>query len=137
MSNTRCEVLPWILLPVAVAAAFSFMLPSIDLESMYLVSIVALLAHIHYGACVVSLMKYNYALVIIIYKILVYISNYIIYISLYLYIHTKQFICHVIDFVIAGASNVPSLSYSDVLHKKSFRLTTCRRYMLKTKRITR
>lgn len=71
MSNTRCEILPWILLPVAVAAIFSFMLPSIDLESMYLVSVVALLAHVHYGACVVSLMKYNYALVIIIHEILV------------------------------------------------------------------
>lgn len=57
MSNTRCEVLPWILLPVAVAAIFSFILPSVDLESMYLVSVVALLAHIHYGACVVSLIR--------------------------------------------------------------------------------
>lgn len=55
MSNTRCEILPWILLPIAVAAVFSFILPSIDLEIMYLVSIVALMAHIHYGTCVVSL----------------------------------------------------------------------------------
>jgi len=54
MSNTRCEILPWILLPVAVAAIFSFILPSVDLECMYLVSAVALVAHIHYGACVVS-----------------------------------------------------------------------------------
>ncbi|XP_024869394.1 ethanolaminephosphotransferase 1-like [Temnothorax curvispinosus] len=56
MSNTRCEVLPWILLPIAVAAVFSFILPSVDLEFMYLVSIVALLAHIHYGTCVVRQM---------------------------------------------------------------------------------
>lgn len=56
MSNTRCEILPLILLPVAIAAIISFILPSIDLESMYLVSIVALLAHIHYGACVVRQM---------------------------------------------------------------------------------
>jgi len=54
MSNTRCEILPWILLPVAVAAIFSFILPDVDLECMYLVSAVALVAHIHYGACVVS-----------------------------------------------------------------------------------
>ncbi|EZA46502.1 Ethanolaminephosphotransferase, partial [Ooceraea biroi] len=32
MSNTRCEILPWILLPVAVGAIFSFILPSVDLE---------------------------------------------------------------------------------------------------------
>jgi len=55
MSNTRCEILPWLLLPIAVAAVFSFILPSIDLEIMYLVSVVALVAHIHYGTCVVSL----------------------------------------------------------------------------------
>lgn len=65
MSNTRCEILPWILLPIAVAAVFSFILPSIDLEIMYFVSVVALLAHIHYGTCVVSLTtcydrNYNY-----------------------------------------------------------------------------
>lgn len=54
MSNTRCELLSWILLPVAVAALFSFILPSIDLVFTYILAIIALLAHIHYGTCVVS-----------------------------------------------------------------------------------
>lgn len=57
MSNTRCEILPWILLPIAIAAVFSFILPNIDLESMYLVSIIALFSHVHYGTCVVSFTK--------------------------------------------------------------------------------
>ena len=54
MSNTRCEILPWILLPVAAAAVLSFILPNIDLESMYFISAISLAAHIHYGTCVVS-----------------------------------------------------------------------------------
>lgn len=53
MSNTRCEIFPWILVPVAGAVAFSFMVPSLEIQTMYLVSILALVAHIHYGACVV------------------------------------------------------------------------------------
>lgn len=56
MSNTRCEILPWILLPVTLAAILSFIMPEMDLESMYFVSIVSLLAHIHYGTCVVRQM---------------------------------------------------------------------------------
>ncbi|XP_046416557.1 ethanolaminephosphotransferase 1-like isoform X1 [Neodiprion fabricii] len=56
MSNTRCEIFPWILIPVAGAVACSFMVPSIELEIMYLVSIFALVAHIHYGTCVVRQM---------------------------------------------------------------------------------
>ncbi|XP_033174561.1 ethanolaminephosphotransferase 1 [Bombus impatiens] len=56
MSNTRCELLSWILLPVAVAALFSFILPSIDLVFTYILAIIALLAHIHYGTCVVRQM---------------------------------------------------------------------------------
>jgi len=70
MSNTRCEILPWLLLPIAIAAIFSFILPSVDLEIMYLVSIVALLAHIHYGTCVVSSTKcyvHNYNYIILMY----------------------------------------------------------------------
>lgn len=46
-------MLSWILFPVAVAAAFSFILPSTDLVVTYIVAILALLAHIHYGTCVV------------------------------------------------------------------------------------
>lgn len=53
MSNTRCELLSWILLPIAVVAVFSFILPNIDLVFTYILAIIALLAHIHYGTCVV------------------------------------------------------------------------------------
>ncbi|XP_014613759.1 ethanolaminephosphotransferase 1-like [Polistes fuscatus] len=56
MSNTRCEILPWILLPVTVAAILSFVLPEMNLKSMYFVAIFSLLAHIHYGTCVVRQM---------------------------------------------------------------------------------
>jgi len=41
---------------------------------------------------------------------------------------------NIIGFVITGTSNVPALPYSDVLYKRSFRMTTCRRCMLRTKR---
>lgn len=67
MSNTRCEVLPWILLPLGIATIFSFILPNIDLESMYLVSIVALISHIHYGACVVSSVNYYMTITILLF----------------------------------------------------------------------
>ncbi|XP_012257920.1 ethanolaminephosphotransferase 1-like [Athalia rosae] len=60
MSNTRCEVLPLILVPVAGAVAFSFMVPSLEIETMYLVAILSLLAHIHYGACVVRQMCHHF-----------------------------------------------------------------------------
>lgn len=56
MSNTRCEVLPWILFPLAIAYVVSFISPNLDLQSMYLVSAVAFVAHIHYGTCVVRQM---------------------------------------------------------------------------------
>ncbi|CAK9818620.1 Ethanolaminephosphotransferase 1 [Anthophora quadrimaculata] len=56
MSNTTCELLSWVLLPVAVAAIFSFVLPTTDLVFTYIVAIIALLAHIHYGTCVVRQM---------------------------------------------------------------------------------
>lgn len=61
MSNTRCEVLPWILLPVAAAATFSYVLPSYELEIMYFVAIFALAAHIHYGTCVVRIFIINFS----------------------------------------------------------------------------
>lgn len=60
MSNTRCEALPWILIPLAAAALLSFVLPSIDLQFMYFVSFLALVAHIHYGTCVVRQMCWHF-----------------------------------------------------------------------------
>ncbi|XP_012273666.1 ethanolaminephosphotransferase 1 [Orussus abietinus] len=56
MSNTRCEILPWILLLVAGAAVFSVILPSYNVKTMYFVSALALAAHVHYGTCVVRQM---------------------------------------------------------------------------------
>lgn len=56
MSSTRCEILPWILLPITLAILLSSILPSIDLGVMYLVSAMALAAHIHFGTCVVRQM---------------------------------------------------------------------------------
>ncbi|XP_057341080.1 ethanolaminephosphotransferase 1-like isoform X1 [Microplitis mediator] len=60
MSNTRCEILPWILLPLASAAVFSYLIPSYDLEIMYLTAIAALAAHVHYGSCVVRQMCHHF-----------------------------------------------------------------------------
>jgi hypothetical protein len=54
MSNTRCEILPWILLPVFSTACVVYILPSLELQLMYLLAAIALATHIHYGSCVVS-----------------------------------------------------------------------------------
>ncbi|XP_063983253.1 ethanolaminephosphotransferase 1-like isoform X2 [Diachasmimorpha longicaudata] len=56
MSNTRCELVPWILLPVGGAAVFSYVMPQYDLVTMYVVAVASLLAHVHYGTCVVRQM---------------------------------------------------------------------------------
>lgn len=56
MSNTRCEILPWILLPVTGAALLSNIAPNYDREIMYLLAIIAVGAHVHYGACIVRQM---------------------------------------------------------------------------------
>ncbi|XP_058801369.1 ethanolaminephosphotransferase 1-like [Phymastichus coffea] len=56
MSNTRCEIFSWILFPAAGTALLVFIFPSLDLKLMYLLAIGALLAHIHYGTCVVRQM---------------------------------------------------------------------------------
>lgn len=39
-----------------------------------------------------------------------------------------------IDLIILGTPDVPSLPHSNVLHKGSFRMTTCRRYVLEKRR---
>lgn len=61
MSNTRCEILPRILIPVTCAVAISFMVPTLEVPILYLVAILALLAHVHYGACVVSFSQNIYS----------------------------------------------------------------------------
>lgn len=54
MTNTRCELLPWILFLAAGAAFLGYTIPILELKLMYLLSAVTLLAHAHYGSCVVS-----------------------------------------------------------------------------------
>ncbi|XP_011500096.1 PREDICTED: ethanolaminephosphotransferase 1-like isoform X2 [Ceratosolen solmsi marchali] len=56
MSNTRCEILPWILLPVFCTACLAYLLPSLDLQLLYLLAAIALATHVHYGSCVVRQM---------------------------------------------------------------------------------
>ncbi|KAF4520542.1 hypothetical protein B566_EDAN008741 [Ephemera danica] len=57
MSNTRCEVLHWILGPLAVIIAVVLLVPGaekVELLCMYGVTIVSILTHIHYGTRVVQ-----------------------------------------------------------------------------------
>ncbi|XP_014230507.1 ethanolaminephosphotransferase 1-like [Trichogramma pretiosum] len=56
MSNTRCEIVPWILFPAAGAAIMAWAVPNLDLILMYLLAAVALVSHVHYGTCVVRQM---------------------------------------------------------------------------------
>ncbi|XP_046386847.1 ethanolaminephosphotransferase 1-like [Ischnura elegans] len=59
MSNTRCEVWNWMLLPVLVGMCMSLVLPPAlngELVILYILAVFCTLAHIHYGACVVRQM---------------------------------------------------------------------------------
>ncbi|XP_034942727.1 ethanolaminephosphotransferase 1-like [Chelonus insularis] len=60
MSNTRCEIFPLIILPIAGAALISHILPQFELEVMYLMAMFAFVAHIHYGTCVVRQMCHHF-----------------------------------------------------------------------------
>lgn len=57
MSNTRCEIFNWLLIPVGVAVAAALMLPSswlLELPILYSLTAFTFLAHVHYGVCLVS-----------------------------------------------------------------------------------
>lgn len=58
MSNTRCELLSFILLPLLLAVLFVISVPGLTAKSelmvLYGLSIFVTLAHVHYGTCVVS-----------------------------------------------------------------------------------
>ncbi|XP_020669855.3 ethanolaminephosphotransferase 1 isoform X2 [Pogona vitticeps] len=56
MSNTRCQPLNWLLLPLALVVLLvtSNALPEHETFLLYLVTTFITLAHIHYGVCVVS-----------------------------------------------------------------------------------
>lgn len=60
MSNTRCEVFNWLLVPVGVAVFSALVLPkTLDLELpiLYALTVLTFLAHVHYGVCLVSLIN--------------------------------------------------------------------------------
>lgn len=57
MSSTRCELLSWLLAPVAIVVAAALAIPSslqLELPLLYGLTIFAFLAHVHYGVCLVS-----------------------------------------------------------------------------------
>lgn len=60
MSNSRCELLNYLLLPLFLVVAASLALPAISLKAelgmLYGLSLVATLVHVHYGVCVVRQM---------------------------------------------------------------------------------
>lgn len=57
MSKTRCEAHNSLLSFMVVAIFFSTFLPPIELIVMYIMAFISIVAHIYYGACVVS---FNY-----------------------------------------------------------------------------
>lgn len=59
MSNTRCEIFNWLLVPTAVTAFLSLTLKNAELELgfTYALCVVATLAHIHYGTCLVTIVN--------------------------------------------------------------------------------
>lgn len=63
MSNTRCELLSWLLAPVAAVVALALLLPShiqLELPLLYILTAFTLLAHIHYGVCLVSCFVFGF-----------------------------------------------------------------------------
>lgn len=53
MSNTRCELLNWLLFPLAVGVIVLKVLPIAEYPVLLLLSLLATYSHIHYGVCVV------------------------------------------------------------------------------------
>lgn len=57
MSNTRCEVFSWLLIPVGGTVVAALLLPStlgLELPLLYMLTAFTFLAHVHYGVCLVS-----------------------------------------------------------------------------------
>ena len=57
MSNQRCDAVNWLLWPLAGAATVSLILPQYEVTAFYAVTALTVLAHIHYGGCVVSILS--------------------------------------------------------------------------------
>lgn len=59
MSSTRCELFSWLLIPVAVSVASALVLPvgpMLELYILYILTAFTVLAHLHYGVCLVRQM---------------------------------------------------------------------------------
>lgn len=56
MSNTRCQIFNWMLLPFSVIILVSILVPSLELFLLYVMLMVSITYHIHYGTCVVKQM---------------------------------------------------------------------------------
>lgn len=53
MSNTRCEIMPWIVVALEGVIIFTFIVPKSAMALLYILTVVTLAWHIHYGTCVV------------------------------------------------------------------------------------
>lgn len=56
MSNTRCQIFNWMLIPFSIIILVSFLVPSLELFLLYLMLMISITYHIHYGTCVVRQM---------------------------------------------------------------------------------
>jgi ethanolaminephosphotransferase len=59
MSSTRCEVVNWLLVPLSAAVAAIFLSERVrreELNVLLVLTLVAIVAHVHYGVCVVRQM---------------------------------------------------------------------------------
>ena len=56
MSNTKCEIMNWLLFPLALCLVIIIVFPSLEVGTLIIMSITATVAHIHYGVYVVSVM---------------------------------------------------------------------------------
>ncbi|XP_045455852.1 ethanolaminephosphotransferase 1-like [Melitaea cinxia] len=56
MSNQRCEAINWLLWPLSAATIVSLAFPSYELVTFYTITAMSVMAHIHYGVCVVRQM---------------------------------------------------------------------------------
>ncbi|XP_045524195.1 ethanolaminephosphotransferase 1-like [Pieris brassicae] len=56
MSNRRCDAINWLLWPLSGSVIASIFFPGYDLAIFYALTLLVIVAHVHYGACVVRQM---------------------------------------------------------------------------------
>ncbi len=56
MSNTRCQIFNWMLIPFSIAILVSILVPNLELVLLYIMLMVGITYHVHYGTCVVKQM---------------------------------------------------------------------------------